>query len=247
MQRNLLAVVLAISLAGCATTTIAPQRSALAQWSPSPNFNARRAELIVLHHTGLPDVDTARRVLSEGGSSRVSAHYLIAADGRIIQLVDDGARAWHAGQSHWGSITDVNSASIGIELDNDGTKPFAPAQINALLSLLGDLTTRLGIPKEAVVGHGDIAPGRKDDPNRYFPWALLAQRGFGLWYDTPLIPAPPNFDTIAALALIGYDVSRPRAAIVAFHRHYRGIETDVFDDADAPILYALQRKLTATR
>jgi N-acetylmuramoyl-L-alanine amidase len=235
---------LALVLTACAPAVVRPEHNPLATWTPSLNFNARKAQLIVLHHTGLPDAATAltelRRRTDAGG---VSAHYLVAASGQIYQLVDDQARAWHAGAARWAEFTDLNSASIGIELDNDGQKPFAPAQIAALITLLDDLTRRLNIPRTAIVGHGDIAPGRKVDPNALFPWAQLAARGFGRWYTQPLLPAPAGFDTFAALRLVGYDTSKPTATIAAFHRHYRGTESVKLDATDASILYNLQRQL----
>lgn len=242
-------VLLMACLAGCATAPrVAPQRSALAHWTPSPNFNARKAQIIVLHHTSIGNAADALRVLSTRNSEgQVSAHYLVEASGRIDQLVDDGDRAWHAGASRWGDATDLNSSSIGIEIDNDGESPFTQPQIQSLINLLADLTSRLGIPREAVVGHGDIAPGRKNDPSVKFPWATLARYGFGLWPDAVLIPAPPGFDSLAAMRLVGYDVSNPRNAIIAFHRHYRAMETDTLDATDAEILYSLQRKLMAPR
>jgi N-acetylmuramoyl-L-alanine amidase len=237
------------SLAGCATTPrVAPQRSALAYWTPSPNFNAPKAQIIVLHHTATPDAASALRLLrTHNDQGRVSAHYLVESSGRIDQLVDDGNRAWHAGVARWGDITDLNSSSIGIEIDNDGKSPFTTPQIQALINLLADLTARLHIPRHAVIGHGDIAPGRKSDPSAQFPWATLASYGFGLWPDAVLIPAPQAFDSLAAIRLIGYDVSNPRYAIVAFHRHYRSMESDTLDTTDAEILYSLQRKLMAPR
>lgn len=242
-------VLLMACLASCATAPrVAPQRSALAHWTPSPNFNARKAQIIVLHHTSIGNPAEALRVLSTRNSEgQVSAHYLVEASGRIDQLVDDGERAWHAGASRWGDATDLNSSSIGIEIDNDGESPFSEPQIQALINLLADLTSRLGIPREAVVGHGDIAPGRKNDPSVQFPWATLARYGFGLWPDAVLIPAPPGFDSLAAMRLVGYDVSNPRNAIIAFHRHYRAMESDTLDTTDAAILYSLQRKLMAPR
>ncbi|MET0618006.1 MAG: N-acetylmuramoyl-L-alanine amidase [Luteibacter sp.] len=240
---------LGLLLAGCASApAVAPQRSPLAHWTPSPNFNARKAQLIVLHHTSIGDATAALRVLrTRNSEGPVSAHYLVEMDGRIDQLVDDANRAWHAGASRWGDMTDLNSSSIGIEIDNDGVSPFTDAQIQALVNLLGDLTSRLGIPRQAVVGHGDIAPGRKNDPSARFPWAALSRYGFGLWPDATLVPAPPGFDSLAAIRLVGYDVSTPRSAIVAFHRHYRAMETDTLDATDAAILYSLQRKLMAPR
>jgi N-acetylmuramoyl-L-alanine amidase len=243
------ALSVAAMLAGCASgPQVAPQRSPLAHWSPSPNFNARKAQLIVLHHTSIGDTEAALRVLKTRNSQGpVSAHYLVEMDGRIDQLVDEGDRAWQAGASRWAGMTDLNSSSIGIEIDNDGHSPFTQAQIDALIRLLADITTRLGIPRTAIVGHGDIAPGRKDDPSVQFPWDRLASYGFGLWFDAPLTPAPPGFDTLAAMRLVGYDVSVPRDAIIAFHRHYRAMETESLDSTDAAILYSLQRKLMAPR
>jgi N-acetylmuramoyl-L-alanine amidase len=246
----MLALVSAMAaLAGCASAPrVAPQRSPLAHWAPSPNFNARKAQIIVLHHTSIGNAAQSLRVLSTRNSEgQVSAHYLVEADGRIDQLVDDGNRAWHAGASRWGDMTDLNSSSIGIEIDNDGESAFTEPQIQALIRLLADLTSRLGIPRASVVGHGDIAPGRKNDPSALFPWATLARYGFGLWPDTVLVPAPPGFDSLAALRLVGYDVSIPRSAIIAFHRHYRAMESDTLDTTDAAILYSLQRKLMAPR
>ncbi|MDY1548987.1 N-acetylmuramoyl-L-alanine amidase [Luteibacter sahnii] len=247
--RMAMAIAVSALLAACATTPAAtPERSALARWSPSPNFNARKAQLIVLHHTSTTNAAEALRILKGRNSEGpVSAHYLVEANGQIDQLVDERARAWHAGVSSWAGMTDLNSSSIGIELDNDGVAPFTQPQIQALVNLLADITSRLGIPRDAVVGHGDIAPGRKTDPSARFPWATLARYGFGLWPDMPLIPAPPGFDSLAAMRLVGYDVSNPRAAIVAFHRHYRGMASDTLDDTDASILYSLQRKRMAPR
>lgn len=134
----------ALSLGACAH---APQRNPLAQWVPSPNYDTRRPILIVLHFT---DQHSVRQSLStlrgRNSGGRVSAHYLIGEDGQRYQLVSDGQRAWHGGAGRWGTITDINSASIGIELDNDGSEPFAPAQIDSLLVLLDDLCQRLRIP-----------------------------------------------------------------------------------------------------
>lgn len=242
-------VLLVLLLAACAgAPTVPPQRSALAHWTPSPNFNARKAQLIVLHHTSIGDATAALRVLrTRNSEGPVSAHYLVEMDGRIDQLVDERQRAWHAGAARWGDMTDINSSSIGIEIDNDGVSAFPPAQIQALIALLGDVTSRLGIPRQDVVGHSDIAPGRKNDPSALFPWATLARYGFGLWPDATLLPAPAGFDSLATLRLVGYDVSNPRNAIIAFHRHYRGMESPTLDATDAAILYSLQRKLMAPR
>ena len=138
-------------LAACAST---PQetRNPLATWVPSPNQNARTPVIIVIHHTEQKSVQQSLHTLRTANSGgRVSAHYLIGADGHRYQLVADERRAWHAGSGRWGTITDLNSASIGIELDNDGRTPFSPAQIESLIVLLRDLTDRLNIPPRQVM------------------------------------------------------------------------------------------------
>ena len=233
-------VVLAM-LAACAPL---PPRNPLATWVPSPNREPRRPILIVLHATEQDSVreslDTLR---SRNGGGPVSAHYLIGRDGRRFQLVADQERAWHAGAGRWGTITDVNNASIGIELDNDGKEPFSDAQIARLIELLDDLTLRYDIPRHLVVGHGDIAPTRKNDPSVLFPWRRLAQAGFGLWPDGRSGPAPAGFDPWVALRLIGYDLSSPDDAVRAFHRHYRGNEDAQWQPGDFDLLYDLQRQL----
>lgn len=243
-------------LAACAAT---PARNPLATWVPSPNYGERRAQLIVLHFTDENSVQNALKTLRTGNSGGpVSAHYLIGDDGHIYQLVADSLRAWHAGPGRWGTITDVNSASIGIELDNDGHSPFAPAQISSLLRLLADLTDRLRIPRTQVVGHEDFAPARKSDPGPLFPWKQLADAGFGLWPQGPLIDPPPGFDPWMALSVVGYPPDDRAAVVRAFHHHYRGLDsigtdgsemdgngmdTSMLDADDLRILYALTRQL----
>jgi N-acetylmuramoyl-L-alanine amidase len=209
----------------CATLALAacipvPERIGYpSQWVASPNFNERRPSLVVLHHTS---DDTARQAIGTltDPARKVSAHYLIARDGKIFQLVDERHRAWHAGVSRWGSIADVNSASIGIELDNNGDEPFPAEQIEALAALLTDLQSRYSIPRANFVGHADVAPGRKADPSRHFPWRTLAQRGFGLWCDPPLPSAPSDFDPVLGLQALGYEISNLSAAINAFKLHF---------------------------
>lgn len=219
-----------------------PPRNPAARWVPSPNFNARDATLIVLHYTEQDSVQESLRTLrTRNAGGRVSAHYLVGDDGVLYQLVAEGQRAWHAGAGHWGTISDVNSASIGIELDNDGREPFSEPQIATLLRLLGDLCTRRGIPRGNVIGHADMAPTRKIDPGARFPWQRLAEAGFGRWPAALREPAPMDFDAIAALRLLGYPVEDPAAAIRAYRLHYRGSDTAVLDAEDAAILQALIR------
>ena len=221
-----------------------PERNPLAQWYGSPNYSPRRPVLIVLHQTEMDSADGALYALSRPAPERqVSAHYLIHDDGRLYQLVSEQDRAWHAGLGRWGGIEDLNSASIGIELDNDGSEPFSEAQIQTLLRLLQDITQRLWIPPQMVIGHGDIAPTRKHDPSALFPWQRLAQAGFGLWPREQRLPPPPGFDPWAALRTIGYDLRDPAAAQRAFHRHYRGQEAEGWLPGDDELLFDLQQQL----
>ena len=168
MKSRLPIALVALIVAACAP--LAPREAAESEGPPklaverveSPNFDARRPNLVVIHHTTNSTLDTALDTLTSP-ERKVSAHYLIGREGRIVQLVDEGQRAWHAGRSWWGGMTDVNSASIGIELDNDGSEPFADTQIDALLALLADISARYPIPAANYVGHADVAPGRKGE------------------------------------------------------------------------------------
>ena len=230
-------------LSACAP---APVRNPIAQWVPSPNFDQRRPVLIVVHFTDEASAEQALHTLRTANSGGpVSSHYLVGNDGRIYQLVADSQRAWHAGAGHWGTITDVNSASIGIELDNDGHSPFTKAQIDSLLRLLADLTDRLRIPRTQIIGHEDLAPGRKDDPGPRFPWQLLADAGFGLWPHGVLADPPPGFDPWMALGLIGYPLDDRAATVRSFHHHFRGMDGNELDAQDLRVLYALSRQLGA--
>ncbi len=245
-----------LTLMSCSTPNPShdPYKSPLASWQASENFEPRKPQLIIIHHTNMPTLAEALHTLQTANTQgRVSAHYLIGRDGQILQLVADNQRAWHAGVARWAGRTDLNSASIGIELDNDGNTPFTAPQIKALLSLLTDLTTRLGIEAQQVWGHSDIAPTRKDDPNKYFPWATLAEAGFGLWpknagpknagLKNTEQTVPEHFDPWLALALIGYDLSDKRAALTAFHRHYFGTETSELMPEDLDVLADLVGQL----
>jgi N-acetylmuramoyl-L-alanine amidase len=223
-----LLAVLALSLAACAPAPARFTPDVPTRWIASPNFDPRRPQFVILHHT---TNDTAQQALATltDPARMVSAHYLVGRDATIYQLVDERQRAWHAGTSRWGSDEDVNSASIGIELDNNGHEPYPPVQIDALLALLGDLKARHDIPPENFLAHGDVAPGRKVDPGALFPWKLLAQRGFGAWCDAPPLAAaqlPARASDQDLLALFGYDASDLDAAIRAFNRHFMALEDD---------------------
>ena len=144
---------------------------------PSANFNDRRlpVSMIVLHYTETKDCELALRVLCDASSPHpVSAHWLIDRDGRAYRLVDESKRAWHAGVSHWDGIDDCNSASIGIELVNDGEEDFPPPQMESLAALCAEIKGRHAI--RHIVGHSDIAPGRKRDPGPRFPMDWLLAR-----------------------------------------------------------------------
>jgi N-acetylmuramoyl-L-alanine amidase len=231
---------LSIALAACAP---APRRAGIpTDWQASPNFGERKANFVIIHHTGDDSVDQALATLTNPLRA-VSAHYLIGRDGKILQLVDERARAWHAGESRWGANTDINSASLGIELDNNGHEPFPDAQISALLALLADIKERYQIPGANFLGHADVAPRRKDDPGRLFPWKTLADRGFGLWCDPPY-PAPREpFDAAAGLRAIGYDTGDAEAALKAFKLHFLPHEASSAWTVEArALLYCLAGK-----
>ena len=196
--------------------------------SPSPNWNERQlpVSMVVLHYTGMPSADEAlERLRSE--EAGVSAHYMIEEDGRIHRLVREDRRAWHAGKSYWRGITDVNSASIGIEIVNPGHefgyRPFPDAQMEALLPLLGGIVGRWDVPRANVVGHSDVAPARKEDPGELFDWDLLAAHRLAL--KTPRITAPSPFENDSAFFLglerWGYSISDQPAAMRAFQRRWR--------------------------
>lgn len=234
--------VLALALAACAP--LPQQRAGIpTRWQPSPNFDQRRPSFVIIHHTSDATAAQALRTLTDP-LHKVSSHYLIDRDGAIYQLVDERARAWHAGASYWGGIADLNSSSLGVELDNNGDEPYAEAQIAALLALLGDIKQRYVIPMANFLGHADVAPRRKVDPGRHFPWKTLAEHGFGLWCDPPY-PAPPApFDPVTALQALGYDVSDAAAAIGAFKRHFMpdDVLPELTDDNRSLLQCLLERK-----
>lgn len=239
--RVLLVAAAALLLPACA------HHNALAKWERSPNFDKRRPMLIVLHYTAEQSAEQSLRTLKTANNrGRVSAHYLLGRDGKVYQLVAEDKRAWHAGGGRWGAITDVNSASIGIEIDNDGYTPFTEAQIDSLIALLDDLTTRLHIPRWQIIGHEDLAPGRKIDPGALFPWQRLHEAGFGIWPDPAAGDPPPGFDGWLAMAAVGYSLDDREGALRSFRHHFRGIQSEgaQLDAEDLRILYALTRKWT---
>jgi len=206
------------------------------------NFNLRKPNFVILHHTAQNSCEQTLSTFTTV-KSQVSAHYLICKDGTVHHMLNDYFRAWQAGVSKWGNATDINSLSIGIEIDNNGFEPFTEPQINSLLQLLDRLKKAYNIPTANFIGHADIAPGRKVDPNRYFPWEKLAENGFGFWYDTIGVQLPPEFDAMQALRIIGYDIVRPEAAVQSFKLHF--VQTDstkTINDDDRKILFDLEKK-----
>jgi N-acetylmuramoyl-L-alanine amidase len=234
--------VLALALAAAACGPL-PQRAGLpTRWLPSPSFDERRPNFVILHHSGSGAAALALRTLTDP-ERRVSAHYLVGRDGTLYQLVDERARAWHAGASYWGGTRDINSASLGIEVDNDGTEPFPGVQIDALLRLLQDIEARYRLPAANYLGHGDVAPGRKVDPSALFPWRTLAEAGFGLWCDPPFSTPPATFDAVLGLQALGYDGRDADAAIGAFKRHFVPEQpAPLLTDDDRGRLYCLLQK-----
>lgn len=215
--RILILCLIGTLLAACAGPT--PKGMAGTPFVASPNFDERRPNIVVLHHTGGNTQQGALNTLTSS-ARQVSAHYLIGRQGDIVQLVDERQRAWHAGASWWNGQNDINSNSIGIELDNNGTEPFSEPQIQALLRLLADLQARYRLPGANFVGHADVAPGRKVDPSPWFPWSRLAQQGFGLWCDLPQPDAPVGFELNTGLMALGYDPRVPDKSQQAFLLHF---------------------------
>lgn len=207
---------------------------------PSPNFGERRndkkPDMLVFHYTDMiSSKDACERMCDP--VTEVSAHYLINEDGTIIQMVQEDKRAWHAGVSRWFDETDINSCSIGIELSNpghsNGLKPFPAPQIDSLITLSKDILTRHTIPSERIIGHSDIAPGRKVDPGPLFPWKLLADAGVGFWPSLNQVSNDhENYFILKTLAKIGYDVTSEKDAISAFQLHYRADNYSGIEDEE---------------
>ncbi len=213
-----------------------------AYWVGTTNFNLRKPSFVIIHHTAQNSCEQTLQTFTTPKSA-VSAHYVICKDGTLHHMLNDYLRAAHAGVSRWGNLIDINSASIGIELDNNGFEPFDSLQMNSLLSLLAKLKKDYSIPTANFIGHGDIAPTRKNDPNYRFPWKKLAEKGFGLWFDDARDSVPANFNAIQALRIVGYDVKDSTAAIRAFKRHFLQDSTSrKINDLDRSILYNLQKK-----
>ncbi len=253
------------------TVAFTPDCPFTAEVRPSPNHGERRGrragsgpDLVLLHYTGMPaggGMTAAERAIRwlTNPISEVSAHYVVGEDGRITQLVPEARRAWHAGRSSWAGESDVNSASIGIEIanpghwwdlaatpDRDPTRPvevhpgyrdFPDVQISAVIALCRDIAARHGIRPERVIGHSDVAPGRKRDPGEKFPWDRLADAGVGV-----VVPPEPISDGVGRDLALG-ETSAPVAAMQALlARLGYGIEVDgCFGRSTHDVVEAFQR------
>lgn len=206
------------------------------------NFSLRKPNYVIIHHTAQNSCDQTLKTFTLP-RTQVSAHYVICKDGTIHHMLNDYFRAWHGGSAKWGGVTDINSVSLGIELDNNGAEEFPESQVNSLMTLLDTLKKKYNIPVPNFIGHADIAPARKQDPNAKFPWKKLAERGFGNWYDAQLDTVPSGFNHIQALRIIGYDIKDTTAAISAFKLHF--IQTDltpVLNPSDKAVINNLSNK-----
>ncbi|MDO6589229.1 N-acetylmuramoyl-L-alanine amidase [Loktanella sp. D2R18] len=196
--------------------------------------------MVVLHYTAMKTAASARDTLCNS-ANEVSAHYLIAEDGEVMSLVPEALRAWHAGAGSWGAVTDVNSHSIGVEIANDGFSPFAAPQMDALCTLLDGIKARWGIRPERVIGHSDMAPGRKIDPGARFDWLRLARLGHGVWPQN----APPQdiAQFVPQMRAFGYTASDdPDLLLSVFRMRFRPWATGPLDDIDAGMVTELARR-----
>ncbi len=205
-------------------------------WINTVNFNLRKPNFVIIHHTAQDSLQQTIKTFTLQ-KTQVSSHYVISDDGKVVQMLNDYLRAWHAGNASWGKNTDINSASIGIELDNNGIEPFSEAQVKSLLQLLIRLKKLYNIPTQNFIGHSDIAPSRKNDPSILFPWKKLSENGFGIYPDEILIDAPLDFNPELGLRLIGYDTKNLPDAISAFKRHF--IQTEVNEFLDQKTINAI--------
>jgi N-acetylmuramoyl-L-alanine amidase len=231
----------------------------------SPNVDDRRdgvsASILLLHYTGMESADVALKRLCDA-NAKVSSHYLVHGDGRIVQMVDEGKRAWHAGVSSWRGMTDINSHSIGIEIHNVGHNGYYPdfgaAQMAAVVDLCSDILNRNDIRPENVLAHSDVAPGRKIDPGEKFDWQRLWRTGIGHWVSaTPadeqrVLKPGDSGDAVRALqydlAAYGYSVvqtgefdEQTQIVVEAFQRHFRPARVN--GQADRSTLQTLRRLL----
>ncbi len=247
-----------------------PDSSIASDVIPSPNYGernlGREPDMIVLHYTGMPDVEGAIARLCTAGTE-VSTHYVVLEDGRIVQCVPESKRAWHAGASSWAGEEDINSCSIGIEIVNRGHDwgypDFPLRQIAAVIALCRGIMLRRNVPPHRVLGHSDVAPARKKDPGEKFPWHSLANSGVGHWVQpAPIVHGEAILlgainddvrDMQMALARYGYGVpvtgkydAATMDVVTAFQRHFRPARVDgIADHSTLTTLHALLATLPA--
>ncbi len=207
------------------------------EFQGSPSFGPRRKgalpDMVVLHYTGMETAEEAVERLCDP-AHEVSAHYLIAGTGHIWQMVAEDQRAWHAGAGAWGGTSDVNSRSIGIELANLGTHPFAEPQMAALEELLRGIMQRWQVPPERVIAHSDMAIGRKIDPGPRFDWRRLALGGLSIWPE----PGKPG-DFITDAKRFGYAGDNADLTLLAFRLRFRPGVTGALDEIDRAMMHDL--------
>ncbi|MCP1168158.1 N-acetylmuramoyl-L-alanine amidase [Limimaricola litoreus] len=217
----------------------------------SPNHGPRRLgarpDLVVIHYTAMTSHDAALERLCDP-AAEVSAHWLISGAGDVTALVPEELRAWHAGAGRWGAVDDVNSRSIGIELYNRGDHPFAGPQMAELEALLSGVMERWRIPPERVIGHSDMAPGRKDDPGPRFDWKRLARHGLSIWPEAGQGAAPSarGFDDLARIFGYTADVSHAER-LAAFRLRFRPHAAGPVDATDMALVADLAARFPVDR
>lgn len=222
---------------------------------PSPNFGPRKGgalpDIVVIHYTATADTEPARCWLCSP-EAEVSAHYLIAPDGSVEQLVDEADRAWHAGAGAWGAVRDVNSRSIGIELVNTGADPFPEPQMAALERVLTGILERWAVPPARVIGHSDLAPGRKIDPGPLFDWGRLARQGLAISVRAPwwrrLLARVDEDRFLSDLRRAGYTAqAAPEVLLQAFRMRHRPAAEGALARADCALAAELARRYPVDR
>jgi len=246
--------------------SFAPDSPFVSAVLPSPNHDERQEEIdiLLLHYTGMATAEEAIARLRDP-ASKVSCHYLIHEDGRIVQMVPEARRAWHAGLSNWEGETDINARSVGIEIHNPGHehgyRDFPDAQIEAVIRLGLDICQRHAIPRNRVLAHSDVAPRRKEDPGEKFPWDRLYAAKLGHWQKpAPLTTQGDTFfegdegepvEEIQSLfSIYGYGIeitgvfdAQTKAVATAFQRHFRQEKVDGI--VDPSTIATLRRLLKA--
>ncbi|MGA4552193.1 N-acetylmuramoyl-L-alanine amidase [Methylorubrum aminovorans] len=213
----------------------------------SPNRGVRvgdALDMLILHYTGMPTAQGALERLCDP-AAEVSAHYFVFEDGRIVQMVPEADRAWHAGAGAWAGARDINSRSIGIEIAHPGhaggLPPYPEAQIAAVIELARDIVVRRTIPAPRILAHSDVAPARKEDPGENFPWERLAREGVGHW----VAPAPVRDGRFLAMGETGQPVEALQAMLALYG--YEQPVTGHFDEAMRAVVTAFQRHFRPAR